>query len=155
MFEIIAFVAIVAADQLVKLWAGASLAAVGSMPFIPGVMNLTYAENTGAAFSMLSGNRIFLIAIPILVCLAVVYLLVSKRVSQPLLRWTFIFILAGAVGNLIDRIIHGYVVDMFEITLFKFAIFNVADIFVTAGAVMLFVYILFFSRDASGEPHAD
>lgn len=155
MLQFLVFAAIVLTDQLVKLWAMNSLQTVGSMPFIPGVMNLTYVQNTGAAFSMLQGNWLFLIVIPIIVCALGVYILVSKRVKHPLLNWTFVLILSGAIGNLIDRIFRGYVVDMFEVTLFKFAIFNVADIFITVGAILLFIYILFFSHDTRGDQNAD
>ena len=95
-----------------------------------------------------------LIIIPIVVCALAVYVLLSRRVTHPVLRWSFVLVLGGAIGNLIDRVFRGFVVDMFEITLFRFAIFNVADIFVTAGAVLLVIYILFFMRDVTGDPNA-
>ncbi len=154
MLQIIVFAAIVIIDQLVKLWAVHALRPVGTMGFLPGIMNLTYTENTGAAFSMLEGNVFFLIIIPIIVCALAVYVLLSRRVTHPVLRWSFVLVLGGAIGNLIDRVFRGFVVDMFEITLFRFAIFNVADIFVTAGAVLLVIYILFFMRDVTGDPNA-
>ena len=154
MLQIIVFSAIVLVDQLVKFWAVHQLKAVGSMPFIPGLMDLTYAENTGAAFSILEGNVLFLIIIPLIVCALAVYVLISRRVTHPVLRWSFVLVLGGAVGNLIDRIFRGFVVDMFEVTVFRFAIFNVADIFVTIGAVLLVLYILFFMLDTTGDPNA-
>ena len=154
MLQIIVFAAIVVLDQIVKFWAVNHLQTVGSLPFLPGMMNLTYAENTGAAFSILEGNVFFLIILPVIVCALAVYVLLSRRVTHPVLRWSFVLVLGGAIGNLIDRIFRGFVVDMFEITLFRFAIFNVADIFVTIGAVLLVIYILFFMRDAAGDPNA-
>lgn len=153
MLQIIVFALIVIADQVVKFWAVNQLRPVGTMTFLPGIMNLTYVENTGAAFSILEGNVFFLIVIPVAVCALAVYVLLSRRVTHPLLRWSFVLVLSGAVGNLIDRIFRGFVVDMFEMTLFRFAIFNVADIFVTVGAVLLVIYILFFMRSETGDPN--
>ena len=146
MLEILAFVVMVALDQVVKLWAVHSLAPVHTMEVIPNVLHLTYVENTGAAFSILQGNTLFLIVIPILACAFIAYLLFSRKIERRFGRWALVLILSGAVGNLIDRIFRGAVVDLFEIRLFQFAIFNVADIFVTVGAVMLFIYILFFTH---------
>ena len=144
--SILVFLAIVALDQTVKYWAITSLQQIRSVPVIDGVLHWTYAENTGAAFSMLSGQRLFLILIPLLVCGILLYLLLSKRVAHPLGRWALVFLLGGAVGNLIDRILHGFVVDFIDVRLINFAIFNVADIFVTVGAGMLILYLLCFGE---------
>ena len=145
--KIAAFVLMVVADQLSKLWAVARLEPIRSFELLPGILHLTYTENTGAAFSMLQGKTAFLIVVPILACIAMVCILASGKIRSRLGNWALLMVLSGAVGNLIDRIFRGAVVDFFEIRLFKFAIFNVADIFVTVGAVLLFVYILFFSED--------
>lgn len=147
MLKIIAFVLMVAADQLTKLWAICKLEPIGTYELLPGILHLTYVENTGAAFSILQGKTVFLIILPIIVCLLIAYLLFSKRLKHPLEKWSLVLVLSGAVGNVIDRIFRGAVVDFFEIRLFKFAIFNVADIFVTVGAVLLFVYILFLAEE--------
>lgn len=152
MLEIIAFALMVTADQLTKLWAVFKLKSVGTFELMPGILNLTYAENTGAAFSILQGKTVFLIILPVIVCLAIMYCLFSKRAKHPLERWSLVLILSGAVGNIIDRIMRGAVVDFFEIRLFEFAIFNVADIFVTVGAVLLFVYILFVADEKDKTP---
>ncbi len=145
MLEIIAFALMVAADQLTKLWAICKLKPLQTFELLPGILHLTYAENTGAAFSIFQGKTAFLIILPVIVCLAIVHYLISKRAKHALERWSLVLILSGAVGNIIDRIMRGAVVDFFEIRLFEFAIFNVADIFVTIGAVLLFVYILFIA----------
>ena len=151
MASVLVFLAIVLLDQAVKYWAVSFLQPVHSIPVISGVLHWTYAANTGAAFSMLSGQRIFLILIPLLVCAVLLYLLLSKRVSHPLGKWALVFLLGGAVGNLIDRIWHGYVVDFIDVRVINFAIFNVADIFVTVGAAMLILYLLLYSEKTEKE----
>ncbi|MBQ3055319.1 MAG: signal peptidase II [Oscillospiraceae bacterium] len=148
MASVLVFLAIVLLDQVVKYWAVEVLQPIHSIPVIDGVLHWTYAENTGAAFSMLSGQRFFLILIPLLVCAVLLCLLLSKRVSHPLGHWALVFLLGGAVGNLIDRVFHGFVVDFVDVRLINFAIFNVADIFVTVGAGMLILYLLCFSEKA-------
>jgi len=144
--SVLVFLAIVLLDQVVKYWAVEFLQPLHSIPVIDGVLHWTYAENTGAAFSVLSGQRLFLILIPLLVCVVLLYLLMSKRISHPLGHWALVFLLGGAVGNLIDRILRGFVVDFVDVRLINFAIFNVADIFVTVGAGMLILYLLCFGE---------
>ena len=135
-------------DRVTKALAVKYLVPIRDFPIIRGVFHLTYAENTGAGFSILEGNRLFLIVIPIIVAAFLVYMLLSKKVTSRLFSWSLALVLSGAVGNLIDRIFSGYVVDMFNFTLINFPIFNVADIFVTVGAVLLFIYIIFFCEKA-------
>lgn len=146
MASVLVFLAIIVLDQNIKHWAVTALQPVRSIPVIDGVLHWTYAENTGAAFSMLSGQRLFLILIPLLVCAVLLYLLISKRISHPLGHWALVFLLGGAVGNLIDRVLRGFVVDFIDVRLINFAIFNVADIFVTVGAGMLILYLLCFGE---------
>lgn len=138
----------VALDQITKALTAKYLLPVYDFPIIRGVFHLTYAENTGAGFSILEGNRLFLIAVPIIVSVLLVYLLLSKRVTSRLFSWSIALVLSGAIGNLIDRVFNGYVVDMLNFTLINFPVFNVADIFVTVGAVLLFIYIIFFCEKA-------
>jgi len=145
MFKVLAFVLMVIADQISKFLAVSKLQPIGSYELFPNVLHLTYVENTGAAFSMLSGKTTLLIVLPIVVCAAIGYFLIRGYIKNAIEKWSLVLILSGAVGNVIDRIFRGAVVDFFEIKLFKFAIFNVADIFVTIGAVLLFVYILFLA----------
>ena len=153
--SILVFLAIVALDQTIKYWAVTSLQQIRSVPVIDGVLHWTYAENTGAAFSMLSGQRLFLILIPLLVCGILLYLLLSKRVAHPLGRWALVFLLGGAVGNLIDRILHGFVVDFIDVRLINFAIFNVADIFVCIGCGLMFLWLFRYAQfDDEKKPSA-
>ena len=130
-------------DQLVKYLSVVFLKPIDTFPIIRNVFHLTYCENTGAAFSMLSGARIFFIVITAVFIMLLVWLIYSDRVQNVGAAYTMAIISAGGIGNLIDRILNGYVVDMFDFRLINFAIFNVADIAVTCGAAaFLIIYIV-------------
>ena len=107
-------------------------------------VNLTYQENTGAAFSILRDKQLFLIILTSIIILGVIILMVTKRVKKPVYIWSFALIVAGGVGNLIDRVIYGYVIDFVDVRIIKFAVFNFADICAVVGTVML---ILFYIAD--------
>lgn len=146
-FLVIMIGVLVAADQLVKNWAVEVLQPVGSMDFIHfgsfKILDLTYLENRGAIFGSMAGQRWFLVGFTSLVIIAgIVFMFMSLKRSKLFVVAVGLFV-AGGLGNLIDRIRLGYVVDMFEIKLFNFAIFNVADICVTTAFVMLMVYGIF------------
>jgi signal peptidase II len=140
-------IGIVGVDYIVKLWASNVLAAKGSITIIEGVFNLTYAENTGAAFSMLEGKRWFFIILTIVMLGVIAYAFFTEYFKGKWGRTTMVFIFAGALGNLIDRILYGYVVDMFDFFLINFAIFNVADIFITIGGIMAVIYVFFIDKE--------
>lgn len=142
--QFLTVVLLTALDQVTKLWAVKSLRPVGEIPIIEGVFNLRYVENTGAAFSILQGKTFLLTVIPIVACAFMVYILLTKRLSSRLGSWGITLIFSGALGNLIDRIFRGAVVDMFDFELINFPVFNVADICVTVGAVLFFIYAIFF-----------
>lgn len=142
--QFLTVVLLTALDQITKLWAVKSLRPFGEIPIIEGVFNLRYVENTGAAFSILQGKTILLTVIPIVACVFMVYILLTKKISSRLGSWGITLILSGALGNLIDRIFRGAVVDMFDFELINFPVFNVADICVTVGAVLFFIYAIFF-----------
>ena len=139
-------VLIVAADRFSKLWMTDFLSAHnGYFELWPKVFNLKYLENTGAAFGMLKDARWFFIAVTVLaVIAAIVYSVKERRGMGWLLKISIAMIVGGAIGNLIDRIISGIVVDFFYFELINFAVFNVADSFVTIGAILLAIDILFF-----------
>lgn len=144
---VVIIAALVGADQLVKYWAVHSLKPKGSMDFIHfgdfKIFDLTYVENDGAIFGSMSGQRWFLIGFTAIVIIAGFFLMLRLRKRSKLLISAMLLFLAGGVGNLIDRVRLGYVVDMIEVKLFKFAVFNVADIFVTFAFVMLLIYTVF------------
>ena len=144
---LLAVAVLVGVDQLVKLWAVTSLAPVGTIPLIPGVLQLTYVENRGAAFSLLQNHQGLFIAFAFVVIAVIAALLYRKYVQTALGQVALILVLAGAVGNLIDRIFRSFVVDMIHFSLIDFPVFNVADIFVCVGVGLFFVYMIFQHKD--------
>ncbi len=142
--QFLTVVLLTALDQATKLWSVKALRSVGEIPVIEGVFNLRYVENTGAAFSILQGKTFLLTVIPIVACVFMIYILLAKKISLKLGNWGITLILSGALGNLIDRVFRGAVVDMFDFELINFPVFNVADICVTVGAVLFFIYAIFF-----------
>lgn len=140
---------IVAFDQITKYFAEKNLADGKIVPFLPGFVQFRYAQNTGMAFSMLSGARWIFVVITIIVCGGVMWFLFSNRAKSLWVYWSLGVVLAGGVGNLIDRARFGYVVDFIEPTFVNFAVFNIADCAVTCGAAVLVVYLLIdaFKKD--------
>ena len=139
-------VLVVVLDQVTKYLTVAHIPLGTAIPVIPGLFQLTYVQNTGMAFSMLEGGRWFFLVMT-LAALGLMVLAVKKRwISHPLGLWALAAIAGGAVGNLIDRIRLGYVIDMIEVTFMKFAVFNVADCFVVCGAILLVIYAFFLDR---------
>lgn len=148
---LIVIAALIAIDQFIKVWALDNLKnAVEPVQFIKfgsrEIINLTYYENTGAAFSILEGKLPFLIIVTSLFLLVGIYLLATKRVHQPFLIGSASLIIAGGMGNLIDRIFRGFVVDYVEVRLFRFAVFNFADCCVVIGAILMLFYTLFLDN---------
>ncbi|MCJ7856781.1 signal peptidase II [Lachnospiraceae bacterium NSJ-143] len=137
-------------DQLSKIAALKYLKPVGSIEFIKGLMNLTFVENRGAAFGMLEGARWFFVIITVAVTIAAVIYIKKYIPSGREYRYvklSVILILAGAWGNAIDRLFRGYVVDYFESVFIKWPVFNVADIYVVAGTVLLAFMFIFVIND--------
>ena len=143
MLYIVIVCALIAADQALKYWTVTHLALGESAPFLPGLMQFTRLHNYGAAWSSLSGKTALLIAVTALLLIAVTVLLMKKIVRHPLGAAGCLLILGGGVGNIIDRIAHGYVVDMFDLLPFDYPGFNLADCFVVAGVILAAVYYLF------------
>ena len=150
--------ALIILDQVVKFLVRTNIDPLGSVPFIPHVVELTYVQNTGAAFSMFSEHTWILALISAVVALAIALLLVKKAVvTHPFGRLSLAVVLAGAVGNLIDRVLLGYVTDMFRVLFMNFAVFNVADICVVCGGIAFCVYFAFFydKYEKKGAPAHD
>ena len=129
-------------DQLTKWLAVTLLQGNPSVPIIPKVFQLTYLENPGAAFGMLQNNRWVFLIISTVGILAVLYYLIAKRPTSKLLCIALSFIVGGGIGNMIDRVLLGYVIDFFDFCLINFAIFNVADSFVCVGAGFLALWVI-------------
>ena len=125
----------VAADQAVKYYTVTHLALYGTAPLIPGFIELLYIQNTGGGFSILEGHTWALTVITAALMAAIAVLLVKRTFSHPLGMWTLTVILGGGLGNLIDRIRLGYVVDMFNFQFMNYPVFNVADILVVCGVI--------------------
>lgn len=140
---VLSILTMVVLDQLSKWLAVVYLQPVGSVPFIPGVLRLTYAHNTGAAFSMLAGKQEFLIGVTAVAMLVMLCILLRRKAPNAFAHWGLAMVVGGGIGNLIDRVLNGYVVDYFDVVFMKFAIFNVADCFVVVGCVCLFIGVLF------------
>ena len=145
---------LIAIDQLTKIWAVSQLHnADRVIPVIDGVFEFRYTENPGVAFSMLEGQRWIFIPITILVGgLILVMMLRSPLRKYRLFNITSVLILAGAIGNLIDRIAFGYVIDFLYFRLIDFPIFNFADCCVVIGAFLLFFFVLFGMKAEEDAP---
>lgn len=146
LLNVIFMAVIVGLDQWTKYLTVEHIKPIGTLPIIPDVFHLTYVENRGAAFSILQGKRIFFVLLTLAVVAVILVLLYRKAKGEPLLRVSLVMIAGGAIGNLIDRLVLGYVVDMVDLRIINYAIFNVADCFVVVGTILLAVYILFFDR---------
>lgn len=135
-------------DQLSKLWVVGNIPLHGEIPVLSGIFHLTYAQNTGAAWSMLSGMQWLFLLIFLAFTLGIVWEFSKKRWPFTTFdRWCIAVVYAGGLGNIIDRIRLGYVVDMIEVEFIDFPVFNLADCCITCGCIALIVHLIFFNRD--------
>lgn len=143
---------LVAVDQVTKVLTRALIPLGAKITLIPGVVGLTYLQNTGAAFSSFSGGTVLLAAVSLVMTVALA-VIICKNVffKHPFPQWCLAVIMAGACGNLIDRAFLGMVTDMIDTLFMTFAVYNFADICVTLGAVALAVYVLFFYDRCEGK----
>ncbi len=138
---------IVAADQVSKLWVVQTIPLYGHRDFIPGLVSLTYVQNTGAAFSMLQGMRWLFVVLFVAITLAMLWEYFRKPLPFTTLeRWCLAAIYGGGLGNIIDRVRLGYVVDMIQTDFMDFPVFNVADSFITCGCIGLLIHLAFFNK---------
>lgn len=157
MFYVISAVAgllLIVADQLTKIWAVKVLQPLGSMTGIPGIIDFSFLPNgnNGAAWGLFAGKQTFLIALTAVMLVVLLYLLLARKFTHRLAVISFVLIIAGGIGNLIDRIVQHYVVDFIQFSFWKsFPIFNVADICVTVGVALFCIYILFFDDKFDGK----
>lgn len=144
MLETIIILLVVGLDQLAKYLADVHLPLGTTVPLWEGIFHLTSTHNTGAAFGMLSNDTWLLIIVSFVASLAILWILIKyHKHIHTFMRVSLALILAGALGNLIDRIVLGYVRDMLEFAFMNFAIFNVADTAVTIGAALLALDVFF------------
>lgn len=129
-------------DQLTKYLTILFLKPVDTLPIIEDVLHLTYVENTGAAFGMMKDQRWLFMIVSTVAIIALLIYLFKKKTQPKLENLAIAFIVGGGIGNMIDRVLLGYVVDMIDFRLINFAVFNVADSFVCVGAGLLMLYII-------------
>ncbi len=139
----------IALDQVTKQLAIQYLKDAPAVPLIPGVFELSYLENHGAAFGIMQGWKTFLILMTIvtLVILTVLYIRIPEDRHFLFIRLIVLLLISGAIGNFIDRCQNDYVVDFFYFSLIDFPVFNVADIYVTVGACLLMIVFSFYYKE--------
>lgn len=143
MLAILSILAIIALDQLVKYWTVTVVKPAVSIPVIENVFHFTYVENRGAAFSILQGQKLFFLLTTAVVLALIFAAFRTGYVQHVTGKWALFMVAGGAIGNLIDRLTRGFVVDTFDFCLIHFPVFNVADIFVVCGGILFAYYILF------------
>ena len=155
-FSVLAL-ALLALDQWVKHWITVNLPLGEAMPFLPGFVELRTVHNYGAAWSSFSGMRWLLVGVTAVIVAAVAFVLARRIVRHPLGVLACALIISGGLGNIIDRLRLGYVVDMFNFQFMSYPVFNVADICVVCGAFMGAAYYLWFYEkyDKKGGQHGD
>ena len=139
--------AIVLADQWTKWIVVENIPLFGRVEFWPGVLSWTYTKNTGAAWSMLEGQRwLFILIFAVLTVLLLLEYFKFRMPFTTFERWLIAAIYAGGLGNIIDRVRLGYVVDMIHTDFINFPVFNVADCFITCGCIGLMIHLIFFNK---------
>lgn len=143
--ELLYIFLLIMADQLTKLIAKINLYPDVNIDLISGYLSLTYLENRGAAFGIFKNKKFFLVGLTSLVIAFMIYYLLKNKDISKYMKISLILIISGAIGNLIDRITKGYVVDFIHFyikNIFDWPVFNVADIFVVCGTILLGAIIL-------------
>lgn len=137
---------IAAVDQVIKYFISTNLKPVGSVTVINNILDFTYVENKGVAFGMFSGMRwIFIALTAFLICAIVIYMF-KKKPQSKLFYVCVALIVGGGIGNLIDRIFYGYVIDYISLSFFQ-PVCNFADYCITVGTFLLVIYVLFFAKE--------
>lgn len=141
--------AIIGADQLLKTWITQHIAYGESQSVVPGLLSFTRLHNTGAAWSSFEGQTWFFYLVTLIAVAIILPLLIKAwRQKTSLVYYTgLVLMLAGTIGNFIDRARQGFVVDMFQLDFINFPIFNIADLSLTIGVALLFIFVLFLDRD--------
>jgi len=150
LYAVLALILVVV-DQVVKYLVLQHIPLGGHVPFIPYIVELTYVQNTGAAFSMMSEHTWILTVISLVMSVVLAVAIWKNFFRHWFGKLTLTLLLAGAVGNLIDRALRGFVVDMFNVLFMEFAVFNVADICVVVGGIAAAVYYLLLMDKLEGE----
>lgn len=149
MIYFIGLALLIVIDQLTKSWAVNTLMAKGTMPFLEGLLGFRYAENTGAAFSILREKQLLLILMTSVIIVGLIgFMIKAIRTDEHIVvKLSYMLIISGAIGNLIDRVRLNYVIDFLEFKFIQFPIFNIADVCVVSGVGLLILATLFFKYD--------
>ena len=136
---------VIIADQYIKFWVQGHIALGASEEFIPGILSLANVHNDGAAFGFLAGDgaRIPFIILAGVFTVAVIIALATRLISGRLSRWSIVLVTAGALSNCLDRVMYGYVQDMFKTEFMNFPVFNLADVFITIFAIVFALAVIF------------
>ncbi|MCR5344362.1 MAG: signal peptidase II [Butyrivibrio sp.] len=147
--DLIAIVLLVVLDQFTKHLAVTHLMDKDSIVLIPGVLELTFLKNRGAAFGILQDQKVFFVMIAIMILLVIAYVLFQLPLEKKykFLQIILIMIASGAAGNMIDRLVNDYVVDFISFVIINFPIFNVADIYVTVSTFLFIILFLFYYKE--------
>lgn len=149
-YAIIAVLVLIA-DQWLKYWVTANITLeTGSQPIIDGVVKLVNTHNSGAAFGLLDNvpfARWILLGLAVALCVVVIILIAKRTFPGKFPTWCMVLFMAGALGNCIDRSIYGYVVDMFKLEFVSFAVFNIADVFLTVSCLLFIIYLFVGGKD--------
>ena len=154
MYKLLIVIAMVFLDQSFKYLATNKLADIVPVTVIPGFIGFDYIHNYGAGFSILSGKVDFLIIITAVALLAIAFGITAKKFDNKVDEFSFVLILAGGIGNLIERVVNGYVVDYLEFLFMEFPVFNFADILICTGVGLFILNTIiteFFSKKKKGE----
>ena len=148
LFMILFVAGITVADQVTKWLVVENIPLFGRVDVLPGIVHLTYVQNTGAAFSAFQGMQWLFALVFLVFTVVIIWEFSKKRMAFTTLeRWCLNAVYAGGLGNMIDRLRLGYVVDMIEVEFIRFPVFNVADCFITCGCILLMVHLFFFNRE--------
>ena len=147
-FMVIFAVLAVVADQVTKYLTVANIELGGALPAIPGLFDFTYVQNTGAAWSSFEGQHWLFALIFVAFAAFLAWDFAKNRMGfKPFERWCLVAVFAGGLGNMIDRLRLGYVVDMIRLQFMDFPVFNVADCFISCGCIALIVHLLLFNKE--------
>lgn len=141
---LISAVIVAGLDQLIKYLVAVNLKPVGSVEVIPNLFSLTYVENKGAAFGIMSNMRWVFIVFTLIIIAILIYIIIKNKIQSKLFNISAILLIGGGIGNLIDRIFFGYVIDYLSVSFFP-PVCNFADYCITAGTVILVIYLIFYS----------
>ena len=144
----IAAVLVIFLDQLTKYFAIQYLYPIGYADFVPGILNFQWVTNKGAAWGQFAENKWILLGLTGVMVVGLVIISFTKVIEDPVLCVLFLLFAGGGLGNLIDRLRFGYVVDFLEFSFFEFPVFNLADMVISCSAVFCLIYVCFFLNKA-------